>query len=44
MILKGLVDKNPNIYLDKLTLEFAIKTNIYVHCSSIWRYVTNDLN
>ena len=44
MILKGLVDKKPNIYLDELTLEFAIKTNIYVHYSSIWRYVTNDLN
>ena len=42
--MKELVDKNPNIDVDKLTLEFAIKTHNYIHYSSIWRYVTHDLN
>ena len=44
LLLKELLDENPNIYLDELTIAFGVRTGNYVHCSTIWRYVTRELN
>ena len=43
LLLKELVDEDPNIYLDELTLLFGIKTGKYIHQSTVWKYVVEDL-
>ena len=35
LILKGIVDSNPNLYLDELSFLFGITTNKFVHYSTI---------
>ena len=43
LLLKELVDEDPNIYLDELTLLFGIKTGKYNRQSTVWKYVVEDL-
>jgi len=41
--LKSIVDKHPNYYLDEIALVFGIDTGKFLHPSTIWRYMTNEL-
>ena len=43
MILKYLVDEDPNLYLDEIALRFAIKTGKYLCHNTIWRYLHDRL-
>ena len=43
LILKGIVNKNPNLYLDELSFLFRIKTNTCVHYSTVWRCLDERL-
>jgi len=44
LILKQIVDANPNYYLDEVTLLFGVKTGKFVHYTTIWRYMTMKLD
>lgn len=41
--LKYMVDEDPNLYLDEITLQFAIKTGKYLSHSTIWVYLHDKL-
>ena len=41
--LKYIIDDNPQLYLDEISLHFAIKTGKYLCDSTIWTYMTNKL-
>ena len=43
LILKGIVDNNPNLYLDELSFLFGIKTDKFVHYSTIRRCLDEKL-
>ena len=44
LVLKGLIDDNPNLYLDKIVVLFGIKTRKFVHYSTMKRYMLYKLN
>ena len=37
LILKHIVDENPNFYLDELVFQFGMTTGVFVHYSTIRR-------
>ena len=41
--LKQIVDDNPNLYLDEISLRFGIKTGKYLCDSTIWSYLSGKL-
>ena len=41
--LEDIVDAHPNYYLDEIALIFGIDTGKFVHPSTIWRYMTDEL-
>ena len=43
LILKGIVDKNPNLYLDELSFLFDVKTGNFVHYTTICRCLIEKL-
>eukprot|EP00555_Chaetoceros_dichaeta_P014713 CAMPEP_0198271402 /NCGR_PEP_ID=MMETSP1447-20131203/49036_1 /TAXON_ID=420782 /ORGANISM="Chaetoceros dichaeta, Strain CCMP1751" /LENGTH=163 /DNA_ID=CAMNT_0043963973 /DNA_START=160 /DNA_END=648 /DNA_ORIENTATION=- len=43
LVLKEIVDENPNLYLDELAFLFGIKTNKFVHYSTIRRCMDEKL-
>ena len=43
MQLKDIVDENPQLYLDKIALSFAMVTSKYLCCSTIHEYLTTKL-
>ena len=42
-LLKELVDEDPNIYLDELTLSFGIMKGEHAHQSTVWKHIAEDL-
>ena len=42
--LKMIVDENPDAYLDEITMYFGRETGKFFHQSTIWKYMTNNLN
>ena len=44
LILKGIVDQNPNFYLDELAFLFCMTTKKIVHYSTIRRCLVQKLN
>lgn len=44
LILKGIVDQNPNFYLDELAYFFGMTTGKFVHYSTIWRCLVQKLD
>ena len=43
LVLKNIVDKDPNLYLDDTALQFAIRTRKYLCHSTIWNYLHGKL-
>ena len=42
--LKQIIDKRPDLYLDEISLVFGIETGKYVHHTTLWQYITENLN
>ena len=43
IILKSIVDRNPNLYLDEISMLFGIATKKFLHYTTIWRYMSERL-
>ena len=44
LVLKGILDKSPSLYLDEIALIFGMETGKYIHHTTLWRYITENLN
>ena len=42
-ILERIVDRRPDLHLDKIALRFGLETGKYLHFSTIWKYITTHL-